>query len=68
MSEVDLPYFAKVRKSIPQSAKWHISVFDKEDRNNKLQAVDKLRLVNVDYIRMESLLINRERDLFYYTK
>lgn len=68
MSDVDMPYFAKVRKSIPQSAKWHISVFDKEDRNNKQQAVDKLRLVNVDYIRMESLLINRERDLFYYTK
>lgn len=58
MSDVDLPYFAKVRQSIPKSAKWHISVFDEVDRNNKQQIVDKLGLVNVDYFRMESLSLS----------
>ena len=64
MSEVDLPYFEKIKQSLPLSAKWHISVFGEVDIINKKQAVDRLGLGNVDFIRMESLSLNREGDLF----
>lgn len=64
MSEVDLPYFEKIKQNLPLSAKWHISVFSEVDINNKQQVVDRLGLGNVDFIRMESLSLNREGDLF----
>ena len=64
MSEVDLPYFEKIKQNLPLSAKWHISVFGEVDIINKKQAVDRLGLGNVDFIRMESLSLNREGDLF----
>lgn len=64
MSEVDLPYFEKIKQNLPQSAKWHISVFSEVDINNKKQVVDRLGLGNVGFIRMESLSLNREGDLF----
>lgn len=64
MSEVDLPYFEKIKQNIPLSAKWHISVFNEVDINNKRQVVDRLGLGNVGFIRMESLSLNREGDLF----
>lgn len=35
MSEVDLPYFEKIKQNIPLSAKWHISVFNEVDIYNK---------------------------------
>lgn len=64
MNDVDLPYFEKIKQNLPQSAKWHISVFGEVDINNKQQAVNKLRLVNVDFIGMESMSLNREGELF----
>lgn len=64
MSEVDLPYFEKIKQNLPLYAKWHISVFGEVDINNKKQAVDRLGLGNVDFIRMESLSLNREGELF----
>ena len=64
MSEVDLPYFEKIKQNIPLSAKWHISVFSEVDINNKQQVVDRLGLANAGFIRMESLSLNREGDLF----
>lgn len=64
MNDVDLPYFEKIKQNLPQSAKWHISVFSEIDINNKQQAVNKLRLVNVDFIGMESMSLNREGELF----
>ena len=64
MSEVDLPYFEKIKQNLPLSAKWHISVFSEVDKNNKQQVVDRLGLGNVGLIRMESLSLNREGDLF----
>ena len=64
MSEVDLPYFEKIKQNIPLSAKWHISVFNEVDINNKQQVVDRLGLANAGFIRMESLSLNREGDLF----
>lgn len=64
MSEVDLPYFEKIKQNLPQSAKWYISVFSEVDINNKQQVVDRLGLGNVGFIRMESLFLNREGNLF----
>lgn len=64
MSEVDSPYFEKIKQNIPLSAKWHISVFNEVDINNKQQVVDRLGLANAGFIRMESLSLNREGDLF----
>lgn len=64
MSEVDLPYFEKIKQNLPLGAKWHISVFNEVDINNKQQVVDRLGLANAGFIRMESLSLNREGDLF----
>ena len=64
MNEVDLPYFEKIKQNLPLSAKWHVSVFSEVDINNKRQVVDRLGLANAGFIRMESLSLNREGDLF----
>lgn len=41
-----------------------VSVFSEVDINNKRQVVDRLGLANAGFIRMESLSLNREGDLF----
>lgn len=66
MTNVDMPYFQKIKDNISPNATWEISVFDEHDHQRKIEAVEesKLEKNNLHFFHLQDISLNREGDIF----
>lgn len=60
MSDVDMPYFQKVKQSVNDNVVWYMSFFDENDRNRKEQVAEQLQLERYEFIQLDDLELDRE--------
>lgn len=64
MSDVDLPYFTRVKQIVNENVTWYISFYGTNDENRKKNVAEELKLPNFELIQLDDLRREKEGLLF----